>query len=264
MQTDAVLLKYVQPRGCARLREMTGHDEEAVDDSSTRSAIDLLDRLLTEAEGCIVGPGSAGNLTAADRDRLLAAIYRRAFGDRIVSTIACKSCATLFDISFSLTDLVSTLEKSCVSAEQLSDGRWKLHDGNTVRLPTGHDECDVATLPATEAARSLYERCVGQGQETMQIDRLGTVLEQLAPVMDLELDAKCPECSRHELVRFNMQTFLLQALRQERRQLRMDVHRLALAYGWSRDAILSLKRGDRRAHVSLVETERSTRRRMTV
>ena len=35
----------------------------------------------------------AADLTAADRDRLLAALYEQAFGDRIDSTLTCAECA---------------------------------------------------------------------------------------------------------------------------------------------------------------------------
>src|SRR6516162_7280458 len=82
-----------------RIRELTGLDEQCVRDVSTATAIALLDRVVE------AGPGTswrAAHLTAADRDRLLAAIYRATYGDWITSTPPCRNCASLFDLTFAL------------------------------------------------------------------------------------------------------------------------------------------------------------------
>src|SRR6266478_906542 len=100
MMEENVPLRFFG-RGQARLREVTGRDEFAVAGTSTADAIELLSSLLkkTAAEG---DAPCAADIVSADRDRLLAAVYARAFGDRVESTLTCARCAQPFDLSFSL------------------------------------------------------------------------------------------------------------------------------------------------------------------
>jgi hypothetical protein len=127
----------------------------------------------------------------------------------------------------------------------------------------GRDEYAVAGLAAEEAERALLERCVvaaGEGGTAFDASGLDAsavqeALEQLAPMLDLDLNARCPECGQDQSFHFNIQSYLLGALLGERRQLAAEVHRLAMAYGWSLHDILSLERAERRTFVALVETE---------
>ncbi len=67
----------------ARLREPQGDDELAVAGVDTRSAVELLERLLE------VSPCVAGELGASDRDALLANLHRLLWGDEIVCSLPC-------------------------------------------------------------------------------------------------------------------------------------------------------------------------------
>src|SRR2546425_195739 len=73
--------------------------------------------------------------------------------------------------------------------------------------------------------------------------------------------ARCPECGRAQAVRFDIQSFLLGSLLADRAPLFGDVHRLARAYGWSRESILALARHERRAYAAFVDAEKPPRRR---
>src|SRR5262245_21821872 len=132
-----------------KVRELTGLDEQLVQDASTATAIELLDRLV---EGLPDGPGRAARVTASDRDRLLAAVYRLPYGPRIDSTARCTACGKLFDLTFSLDDLLSAVERapSPTGVEPLEDGTFRTAGGARFRLPTGEDERAVAALPPQE------------------------------------------------------------------------------------------------------------------
>jgi hypothetical protein len=264
MPLEQAIVRYTKEPGRVWLREPTGRDEVAVDDVSTFTAIRLLDQLLVALPAAVVHPGMAQDLTASDRDQLLAAVYRQVYGDRVVSTVRCSACTSPFDLSFSLAQLMDTVDHQRAPSERLIDGSFRLADGTIVRLPTGRDECEVAALPAPEAERTLYERCRLSQHSASQPDELGDVLDKIAPVLDLELDAHCPECDQHEAVHFDIQSFVLKAFIQERRQLTAEVHCLARAYGWSLRDILSLTRSDRRAYVALIEAEQLRNRRGSV
>ena len=87
------------------------------------------------------------------------------------------------------------------------------------------------------------------------VDEFEELLERIAPLIDLELLATCPECHHTHKVQFDIQTYLLGALVTERRRLLADINCIANAYSWSLDEILSLTRSDRRHLVELIETE---------
>lgn len=250
MSPDRVTCRF--ERAPVRLRELTGSDEQCVTGVDTDVAIELLERLIAN------GTPRALSLTATDRDRLLAAIYRQTFGDRVQSTATCPGCGERFDLEFSIEHLAGTLDETGgvnVSAE----GVIALEDGARLRLPTGEDELAVAGLPPEEAARELFKRCLVDGSAGVTPEIADQRIAEAAPVLDLDLDAVCPECGREQQVHFDLQFYLLRSIEQERRLLAREVHLLARAYGWGLGEILSLARTQRRTLVELVEADNAAK-----
>lgn len=254
---DTVELRFAREPGIVLLRELNGFDERSVEASNTGAAIALLDRLLEEGSATC----EAADLPAADRDRLLAAVYRRAYSDRVESSVHCARCSALFELSFSLDTLRDTLDAQSTLATMVSleDGAFRSPDGLVFRLPSGRDEMEVARLAPDAARRALHQRCYIAGDA----DLLEETLESVAPVFDLDLDARCPECGHNQQVHFDMQSYLLGALLKERRRLLSEVHRIAVTYGWSRREILELARSERRVHLELIEADVSRRARVS-
>jgi len=253
----SVTLNHLPGGGRAYLRELCGHDEMAVSGTQAHQAVALLDRLLADAPGAAVGAGSAVRLAVPDRDRLLAAVYSGTYGDRIGSTLHCGDCERPFDMDFSLAELVNHLGTE--SGTDAGD-RVRLPDGRSCRLPTGEDEIAVADLAPEQAALALADRLLTGGTLSAPSDEDGLAalqrhLAERAPVLDLDLEAACPECGAGQPVRFDIQSYLLTSLLQEQERLVYEVHRLARAYGWHLDEILGLPRRLRRRHVGLIEAE---------
>ena len=119
-------------------------------------------------------------------------------------------------------------------------------------------------LPADEAERELLARCVVMGDPAQEPQAVQAAMMEVAPVVDLDLQVRCPECDHVQAVHFDIQTYLLSALSAERKQLAWEVHRLAVAYGWGLEEILSLPRGQRRMYVALIEAEAPRPRRWSV
>ncbi|MEX2228431.1 MAG: hypothetical protein WEB13_02215 [Dehalococcoidia bacterium] len=261
-----VTLAHRGAGGYARLRELRGEDEHAIAGAGTAAAIALLDRLLVTATGVAVTAGDAATLVAADRDRLLAALYRDAYGPRVHSTLVCARCGERFDLDFDIHDLLTSLgaagdhDDGRSEAALAADGTVRFAGGWHMRLPTGADESAVAGLPPEEAAAELLARCTIAGTPPADREAIDDALEQLAPIAAVDLDATCPNCGEPQLAAFDLQSYLLGALRQEQRQLANEVHRLARAYGWSRTEILDMTRRERREHVDLIEAELMQRR----
>lgn len=264
MAGDRETLRYGSGAKIACMRELRGEDEEFVGgaDGGTLAALHLLDRLLVAPEGAAGVRPAAADLTAADRDRVLAAVLERAFGASVSSTVRCARCEARFDLDFSLRDLAAAADAEAAAAGILlgADGTLALPDGRRYRLPTGRDECACLRLAPDEAARAMLEACALDGVRPGDDETVPTLMRAAAPVLDTELDARCPECGAAQSIRFDVQSYLLAALAGEALQLTAEVHRLAKAYGWSRREILRLPRSRRRAHVALVEAEHAVRR----
>lgn len=221
--------------GFVYLRELRGDDEDFVASTETASAIALVDRLLVAVPGTVHGPGDARRMTAADRDRVLAAVYQRDIASHVRSTPTCDACGKHFDLDVELSAIVRSLEPDRTALAGLG-----------CRLPTGEDELlAAADASPTEA---LAARCgVGPGDMA--------AIERAAPLIDLELEAACPECGKVHLLHFDIQTFLLGSLIAERRRRTIEVHHLARSLRWSLTEILSLTRTQRRLHADLADRD---------
>jgi hypothetical protein len=245
----------------ALLRPLCGHDETLLDGAGSVGVIAFLDRLLTNAPGTTVRPGKAADLAVCDCDRLCAAIYLEYVGARIEGTSMCGNCREPFALNFSLTDLLENMDRSSHIGEPDDEGVFTLADGRRFRLPTAGERCQVMGRDPDDAVATLLRHCVVEGEPSDDLQSLEEAMEQVGAVLDLDLDAACPHCGTRQTVRFDIQSYLFRALGYERRFLNYEVHRIARAYGWAYEEILSLKREDRRAFVRLIESDRPAQRR---
>jgi hypothetical protein len=241
---------------------MRGHDEECVQGTDTITAIQLLDRLLVTGEGNHTASIRAIDLIAADRDRLLAQVYMRTYGHRLESTVQCSHCGEPFDLEFSLQELLDSLqaEARTMDIQEEPGGIYRMPDGRRFRLPTGEDECAVWHLPAEETERELMARCLVEGDMVAEPEVVQQAMQEVAPVLDLDLGARCPTCEETQSVHFDIQAYLLTALMSEREHTAQQVHLLASAYAWTLQEILSLSRSQRRRYAALIRAEYSAPR----
>ena len=213
-------VRFVPGCSCVHMRELAGHDERAVTGASTADALALLDGLLLPGDG---GAGRLGadDLTAADRDRLLVAIYQRTFGDRIENTIDCQGCGQPFDIDFSLQAVVDSLEKNGAQprVKALGGNRFETETGVRFQVPTGRDERSIAALDPSGAEAALLRCCLPEDSAAASAAAVEELLAEIAPLVELELQARCPECGHSHALEFDIQNYLLQALMGEQKGL---------------------------------------------
>jgi hypothetical protein len=257
-----VAVEHGSEPGWVFLRELRGDDEEAVGATDSEAAIALLDRLLVEHPGAAVGPGRACELTIADRDRALAAVQLAELGARVDSTVTCVACAKPYDIDFDLAALIDNVQRDAPATPALCErpGVYRLPppDGRRFRLPSGVDERAVAALEPADAASALLRRCVldGSGGDD---ESLGEAMRAVGPLLDVEVSATCAECGHPQSVRFDLQHYVLSAVRDGGKQRAREVHQIATAYRWSLAEILSLPRSRRRLHAELIERDSGAR-----
>jgi hypothetical protein len=244
-------------RRLANIREITGVEEQSVSNNTTIDAMALIRQLLVTTSEQSLSEKDIGQLTTWERDQVLAAIYIRHYGTRIDSTMQCGNCNAPFDMDFSLQALMEDLTPDPdVEIERLEDGGYHIHNVG-FRLPTGDDECAVFGLPPDQAEAELLQRCL-MDRSSLDTDTLAEVqnaMQALSPVVNVDLDAKCPECGHDQSVQFDLQRYLLTSLMNDRGQLVQEIHLLASAYGWRLSEILNLTRSQRRAFVEMVDAE---------
>lgn len=254
MRTRLLALHFTPESQWVCLRELCGHDELSVSGTGTLNAIGLVNRLLVEHPVTTISSGKANTIATADRDRLLADLYGHTWGNQIDSTISCSHCNHQFDLNFLLNDLQLHLYESLdknLKIESETKGIFQLPTGQKFRLPTGEDECAIVGLSPEQAVLALKTRCLLDKEESHHFEE--DLFEQIAPLIETDMLATCPECEQSQNVQFDIQSWLLTTIQQEQQILIREVHQLAMSYKWSHQEILDLPRYLRRKYVRLIE-----------
>ena len=271
----------------ACLREPCARDELACADTRPVTASYLLERLLLKSSSATISPDSVWTMTLSDRDRLIAALHQHCFGDSIQAVVTCASCQQRFELGFSLQDLLDEMGRRTREAHRrlceqgklegeralskvTGDGevaaQWSalyaLGDGLRFRAPATGDERDLSEQVDPRQSW-IIERClvgeaepgVGHKLEQAQVQALEQALDQLAPILSVELSAECRECHATQTAHFDMAGYFLEALVRERPLVVREIHCLARAYGWNHSEILGLPRSLRQAYVALIVGE---------
>jgi hypothetical protein len=246
-------LIHTPERPTVSLREINGYDELMIEDNGARAVLKLLQN--------VIMPPSPGTLAVApekivisDRDYLLAGIYGYTYGSRIQSVLKCRTCLSPFDMDFSLDDLVLSIRGSASHKPQDEQGFY-CYDDYRFRLPNGEDEMAVAGMPVVEAERQILERCMA-GTNTVANDRdVQSFMKSVAPLVFSEIQTTCPECGANQVVIFDIQTFFLSRLKNERKRVAAEVHSIAMAYHWSHHEILEIPRTLRKSYAGMIGLE---------
>ena len=233
------------------LRSLTGADEIAIDNTGTKNLIRLLNSLIQPATAN--KKVDAAKIVTSDRDRLLARLYIAMYGSKIESTVSCKECGEKYDLDFSLDKLLKHYQPS--TTLQPEAGNYEIETGICFQLPNGEDELSINGFKGVEAERQLFERCLLEGNLETDNEKVQKKMEELAPVLCLDMQTICPECDRSQDVHFDMQSFFLAKLKQGRQGLLREIHNIASQYHWSHQEILDLPRDLRKQYAALIQPE---------
>jgi hypothetical protein len=253
-------------RRFACLRELCGRDELELGEREPAFVSDLLARLLVDAPGAALAPGRIGDASVGDRDRLVAALYDRCFGDRVECQTRCEACEQAFEVGFSLGEVLDDLAREAGDALAEApavgpdaEGFYHLEGGISFRLPTVADERALVTLDPDHRSRTLLARCVRVDGGEPAPDHADTVERAMAardPVLSLSIPVPCAHCRADQAIDFDVVAFFVAALARERPLLTREIHAIASAYRWSFQEIAGLSRQQRHAHVELIALER--------
>ncbi len=240
----------------ASLRPLSGHEEEWLARHpgmpSAARVTWLLTACLLSLDDHPVTRDLVRQLLVADRDYLILQLRRLTLGENIQAVMPCPSCNNKMDVSFQVSDVPVEARPQSTSSYTL-----QLSDRNvSFRLPTGGDQEAVLRTKLEEAAAELLKRCIlDDGGRQLSADECDTVIafmERVAPQLDLELDLKCPECSKQFLAPFDTTAFFFEEMALKDEELLREIHVLAFYYHWSETEILRLERNRRRAYLRLL------------
>jgi hypothetical protein len=198
-------------------------------------------------------------LPLGHRDRLLLAVRRATLGETLDARDVCPACSEQVDVRLECSALIA--------ASQSSSTTWRLeHDDYHIRLrvldsvdaATAARAGDVGTACSVLLSRSIVES--QRGGEVEPVEQLpgpvvSAAVESLAahdPGAELLLDFVCPSCHQSWNNVLDVATFVWAELAAHAGRLIVDVHTLAVAYGWREADILAMSDSRRAAYLALV------------
>ncbi|MCX2731955.1 hypothetical protein OOZ19_17065 [Saccharopolyspora sp. NFXS83] len=185
-------------------------------------------------------------------------VLRRAlFGERMQVLLECAACGEV--VEFDL-DARGLGEHPRPTGEVL-----RVAEGGVAvefRLPTAADLDAVAAAPVEQRGWRLLEHCTlaaerdGEPVEPARIPeqarrQMAELAEQADPAADLAVTVHCPHCGGSTPTVLDIADFLWAELDSWSRDVLLDVHLLASAYGWSEPWILALSPLRRRYYLEL-------------
>ncbi|GAA2363964.1 hypothetical protein GCM10009854_49630 [Saccharopolyspora halophila] len=196
------------------------------------------------------------SLPAGGRAADLLGLRRELFGERLQVVVECSACSEAMEFDLDVSGLARwPAERELQVCE----------DGYLVefRLPTIADlEAAATGVTAAERRLRLLDRCtvsavragepVGCDSLPQQVQRrMAELAERADPAADLTLNVACPECGASTPSALDIASYLWSELDSWARDVLLDVHLLASAYGWSESQVLALSPLRRRYYLEL-------------
>ncbi|KUL36503.1 hypothetical protein ADL22_23905 [Streptomyces sp. NRRL F-4489] len=211
-------------------------------------------------------PGALLSAPLGERAADLFALRRTLFGDRMEVTLDCAAagCGTALEFELDAGAQAARRPRLPEGGLRVAEDGWEAR----FRLPCPADLAAVAAArpaDATAARRLLAARCAltahRSGQEAAADDlarlpdavlkRFAEAAEQADPGAELTLEIACPQCGAATPAELDIAAYLWTELDAWARDLLLDVHLLASAYGWSEPEILALSPLRRRYYLEL-------------
>ncbi|MFF4253262.1 hypothetical protein ACFY1L_18845 [Streptomyces sp. NPDC001663] len=203
-----------------------------------------------------VDTGRLPQLPVGEREADLFALRRALFGERMQVRLECAACGADMEFDLDAGELAGSLGSSGESVVRVRQGGWDVE----FRLP-GVADLQAAARSADPRA-ALLARClvsavhdgtdVPAGELPAPVQRrIAEAVEAADPGADLALNVACPECGEATRAELDIASYLWTELDAWARDVLLDVHLLATAYGWTEPEILALSPTRRRYYLEL-------------
>lgn len=195
-------------------------------------------------------------LPVGEREADLFALRRALFGERMQVRLECAACGQDMEFDLDAGELAASLGGRGERVVRVQEGGWDVE----FRLP-GVADLQAAARSADPRA-ALFARCLVSAARggTAVADpelpgavqrRIAEAVEAADPGADLALSIACPECGAATRAELDIASYLWTELDAWARDVLLDVHLLATAYGWSEPEILALSPTRRRYYLEL-------------
>ncbi|MGX1566386.1 T4 family baseplate hub assembly chaperone [Streptomyces sp. NPDC055506] len=196
------------------------------------------------------------SLPVGEREADLFALRRALFGERMQVRLDCSACGADMEFELDAGEFARTLADRGEPLVRVAEDGWEVE----FRVPGVADL--TAAARAADPRGVLLARCVvsavREGEpvsaDTLPVAvqrRIAEAAQAADPGADLTLNIACPECGEPTRAELDIASYLWTELDAWARDLLLDVHLLATAYGWSEPEILALSPLRRRYYLEL-------------
>ncbi|MBG0856531.1 hypothetical protein I2W78_32910 [Streptomyces spinoverrucosus] len=195
-------------------------------------------------------------LPVGEREADLFALRRALFGERMQVRLDCAGCGADMEFDLDAGEFARSVGVRGQSVVRVAHDGWEVE----FRLP---GVADLTAAAHTEDPRgALLARClVSAAHDGTSVGadalpgpvqrRIAAAVEAADPGADVTLNVACPECARATRAELDIASYLWTELDSWARDLLLDVHLLATAYGWSEPEILALSPLRRRYYLEM-------------
>jgi hypothetical protein len=266
------------------VRGLSGREEELLAATGGAESASLVTAVLSRCVRRIgrispVDAAIARRLLAVDRQFILLKLREATFGEKVQGSVPCPwpDCGKQVAVSFSTGDVPveESRDKGPVYTLTLTTdampGADEAHRTVMFRLPNGGDQEALSPLLAENEAAALtglLAHCLVRIGPTADLDDEGVSrlsplarqeierqMENVAPHVDLLMEAMCPDCGREFRAPFDLQRYFFGELRLTGDFLYREVHYLAYHYHWSEREIMEMTRDRRRRYIDVLADE---------
>lgn len=201
-----------------------------------------------------IAPARLADLPLGVVNSTLLRLRRDWFGPRIAAATDCPRCGEQLVLALDADRLAEAAPEPAIHGEAA-------FGGFSFRAPTLRDLAAVADeIDEQCGARRLLERCCvvrpddAAGSLAPWTEEAERQLEALDPSAELGLAMTCEACGHRWSATLDIGALLWTEIARRAATVLADVHRLALAYGWSERDILALSPQRRAAYLELGAT----------
>lgn len=190
------------------------------------------------------------------READLFTLRRALFGERMQLRLACGACDADMEFELDAAQFTQSPSPTRHAPLRITEDGWEVE----FQLPGVADL--AAAARDTDPRHALLTRCllsatrdgtaVTAGELPVPVQRrIAEAVEAADPGADVTLHVACPECEQATRAELDIASHLWTELDAWARDLLLDVHLLATAYGWSEPDILALSPLRRRYYLEL-------------
>ena len=232
--------------------QQSAHARVGLDGPQPYAVTAVLATCLQDAHGGVIEEAEIWQWNIVRRLQALLHIAGSSGIDTLEVTRPCSRCQQIVSFDLPLTQFEREEPAAALRCTTPSGENYAL------RLPTGNDQrrwLQGEGATPESMALDLLEEPPSESDDLLPA--IEAVLADVDPYTALVLSSACPYCEAELRIPFDLEAELLRRFRARQTERLREVHRLARAYHWSENDILTLPASRRAFYLACVEAERT-------